>query len=44
MQRSRIVAETVAAGDLAIVGLTYQLSKGRVQLREVIGEIGELPA
>ncbi|RZL72385.1 MAG: carbonic anhydrase, partial [Rhodococcus sp. (in: high G+C Gram-positive bacteria)] len=24
--------------------LTYQLSKGRAQLREVIGDIGEQPA
>ena len=44
MQRSRIVAEKVEAGELAIVGLTYQLSKGRAQLREVIGDIGEQPA
>ena len=44
MQRSRIVAEKVEAGELAIVGLTYQLSKGHAQLREVIGDIGEMPA
>lgn len=43
MQRSRIIADKVGAGELAIVGLTYQLSEGNARLREVIGDIGELP-
>ncbi|AFA75250.1 carbonic anhydrase CynT [Gordonia polyisoprenivorans VH2] len=40
MQRSRIIADRVAAGKLAIVGLTYALSEGAVQLRGVYGDIG----
>ncbi|MFW0795163.1 carbonic anhydrase [Gordonia sp. CPCC 205515] len=43
MQRSRIIADRVATGKLAIVGLTYQLGEGRVQLRGVYGEVGDLP-
>lgn len=43
MQRSRIIAEKVEAGTVAIVGLTYKLSEGSARLREVIGEIGEQP-
>ncbi|SNS70541.1 carbonic anhydrase [Rhodococcoides kyotonense] len=43
MQRSRVVAEKVEAGELAIVGLTYHLSDGSAILREVIGDIGEQP-
>ena len=43
MQRSRIIADKVGAGELAIVGLTYRLSEGSARLREVIGDIGELP-
>ncbi|MET4047870.1 carbonic anhydrase [Rhodococcus sp. UYP5] len=43
MQRSRIIAEKVDAGEVAIVGLTYQLSEGNARLRGVIGDIGELP-
>jgi carbonic anhydrase len=41
LARSTTIAEAVAAGDLAIVGATYHLSDGRVQVREVIGEVGE---
>ena len=41
MQRSRIVADRVATGKLAIVGLTYALNEGRVQLRGAYGDIGE---
>jgi len=41
MQRSRIIADRVATGKLAIVGLTYQLSDGQVQLRGAYGDIGE---
>jgi carbonic anhydrase len=41
MARSAIIAELVSAGTVAIVGATYHLADGRVQLREVIGEVGE---
>jgi carbonic anhydrase len=43
MQRSRIIADKVESGDVAIVGLTYKLSEGSARLREVIGNIGEVP-
>jgi carbonic anhydrase len=43
MQRSRIIADKVDAGEVAIVGLTYALAEGNARLREVIGNIGELP-
>lgn len=43
MQRSRIIADKVETGEVAIVGLTYRLSEGSARLREVIGDIGELP-
>lgn len=41
MARSRAISERVAAGTLAIVGLTYQLADGRAVLRDHIGDIGE---
>jgi carbonic anhydrase len=41
MARSTAIAERVASGDLAIVGLTYQLSDGRAVLRDHLGDIGE---
>jgi carbonic anhydrase len=44
LSRSTAIAERVAAGDLAIVGLTYQLADGRVVLRESIGDVGESAA
>src|SRR6185437_16198370 len=37
MARSTAVAERVASGDLAIVGLTYHLADGRVVLRDHLG-------
>ncbi|KAA0022026.1 carbonic anhydrase [Antrihabitans cavernicola] len=40
-QRSQIVAERVAAHSLAIVGATYKLADGRVQLNGSLGDIGE---
>jgi carbonic anhydrase len=40
-ERSTAIAQRVADGKLAIVGLTYQLADGRVVLREHIGDIGE---
>ena len=39
--RSSAVAERLAAGTLAIVGLTYHLAEGRVVLRDHLGDIGE---
>ncbi|MEO3758402.1 carbonic anhydrase [Mycobacterium sp. B14F4] len=41
MARSTAIAERVASGDLAIVGLTYQLADGRAVLRDHLGDIGE---
>ncbi|EKF22054.1 carbonic anhydrase [Mycolicibacterium hassiacum DSM 44199] len=41
LARSTVVSERVAAGDLAIVGVTYQLADGRVVLRHHLGDIGE---
>ncbi|SIR66741.1 carbonic anhydrase [Williamsia sterculiae] len=43
VERSQIIAEKVRSGDLGIVGLTYDLSDGRVWLREVVGEVGDQP-
>jgi carbonic anhydrase len=39
--RSASIAERLAAGTVAIVGLTYQLADGRVVLRDHLGDIGE---
>ena len=39
--RSTAIAERVASGELAIVGLTYHLADGRVVLRDHVGDIGE---
>ena len=41
MARSTAIAERVAAGTLAIAGVTYQLADGRAVLRDHIGDIGE---
>ena len=40
-RRSTAIAERVAAGALAIAGVTYQLADGRVVLRDYLGDIGE---
>ncbi|GAB18504.1 putative carbonic anhydrase [Gordonia effusa NBRC 100432] len=40
-QRSNLIRDRVDAGDLAIVGLTYRLSDGHVELGGVVGNIGE---
>ncbi|MFF2550355.1 carbonic anhydrase [Nocardia sp. NPDC058058] len=42
MQRSIIISERVAAGECAIACVTYQLEDGRINLRRVIGNIGEI--
>jgi carbonic anhydrase len=39
--RSTAIANRVAAGTLAIAGVTYQLADGRVVLRDYLGDIGE---
>jgi carbonic anhydrase len=39
--RSSSIAERLAAGTVAIVGLTYHLAEGRVVLRDYLGDIGE---
>ena len=41
LARSTAIAERIKGGELAIVGLTYQLADGRVVLREHLGDIGE---
>lgn len=41
MDRSRIIAERVAEGRLAIVGLNYHLNDGAVNMSGLIGDIGE---
>lgn len=41
MDRSRLIAERVEAGECAIVGVTYTLSDGRMKLRGVVGDVGE---
>ncbi|KJX74912.1 carbonic anhydrase [Mycobacterium lepromatosis] len=41
MARSTVIAQRVAAGTLAIVGVTYRLTDGRAVLRTHIGNIGE---
>jgi carbonic anhydrase len=39
--RSATIAQRIAEGSLAIVGLTYHLADGRVVLRDHLGDIGE---
>ena len=41
MTRSTAIAERVAAGNLAVAGLTYHLADGRAALVDSIGDIGE---
>jgi carbonic anhydrase len=41
LTRSRVIADRVERGRLAIVGATYQLSDGRIVVREQFGDIGE---
>jgi carbonic anhydrase len=43
LARSTALADAVKAGDLAIVGATYHLSNGKVELHDVQGDIGEVP-
>ena len=39
--RSTIIAERLAAGTLAIAGVTYQLADGRAELSDQAGDLGE---
>ncbi|OBB97367.1 carbonic anhydrase [Mycobacterium sp. 852002-40037_SCH5390672] len=39
--RSTIIAERLAAGTLAIAGVTYQLADGRAELSDHTGDLGE---
>lgn len=41
LSRSTAIADAVREGTLGIVGLTYHLSDGKVELRDHIGDIGE---
>ncbi|MDY6995236.1 MAG: carbonic anhydrase [Actinomycetota bacterium] len=41
LNRSTAISDGVRDGTLAIVGLTYHLADGRVQLGEHLGDIGE---
>jgi carbonic anhydrase len=41
MARSSAISDRIAAGSLAIVGVTYHLADGKVTLRKHIGDIGE---
>ncbi|WP_018603638.1 carbonic anhydrase [Mycobacterium sp. 155] len=40
--RSAAIAQGVAAGTQAIVGATYHLADGRVELRHYVGDIGQV--
>ncbi len=42
-ERSAAIADRVARGEVAVVGLVYRLDEGRVRLVETIGEIGLEP-
>ncbi len=39
--RSAPIAERVAAGNVALAGITYQLAEGKAELVDHIGDIGE---
>jgi len=41
LSRSTAIAEAVGAGTLGVVGLTYHLADGKIELRDHIGDIGE---
>jgi carbonic anhydrase len=42
LARSAAIADRVASGGLAIIGLTYHLADGRIVLRDFIGDIGDI--
>ncbi|MFT3716784.1 MAG: carbonic anhydrase [Gordonia sp. (in: high G+C Gram-positive bacteria)] len=41
VERSRIIADRVADGRLAILGLNYHLDDGKVSMSGLIGDVGE---
>ena len=41
LSRSTAIADAVRDGTLGIVGLTYHLADGKIELRDHIGDIGE---
>jgi carbonic anhydrase len=41
VERSPVLAEAVAAGRCAVVGLVYGLVEGRVRIVDVVGDVGE---
>ena len=41
MERSRIIADRVGDGRLAILGLNYHLNDGKVTMSGAIGDVGE---
>jgi carbonic anhydrase len=41
LARSMAIADRIKNGELAIVGVTYQLADGRIVLREHLGDIGQ---
>lgn len=41
LSRSMAITDAVREGKLAVVGLTYHLADGKVELRDHIGDIGE---
>jgi carbonic anhydrase len=41
VERSPVVAQAVAAGRCAVVGLVYGLVEGRVRMVDVVGDVGE---
>lgn len=40
-ERSSAIADRIDAGKVAIVGVTYHLADGKIQLRDHLGDIGE---
>lgn len=40
-ERSSVIADRIDDGRLAVVGLTYALSRGRASIVDVVGDIGE---
>ena len=41
-ERSSAIADRIATGTLAIAGVTYHLADGQIQLRDHLGDIGEV--
>jgi len=43
VERSKRISDEVAAGNCAVIGLSYHLDVGRARLVSVIGDVGESP-